>query len=44
MGHAAGWGTFFHSLRFQNGSFFEVPDSVLKHLKNPEIYKKYIYI
>ena len=39
MGHAAGQGTFFHSLRFQNESFFEVPDSVLKHFKKNEIYK-----
>ena len=32
-GHAAGQDTFFHFLRFGNGSFFEVSDSVLKHLK-----------
>ena len=36
MGHAAGWDTFFHSLRFQNKSFLEVPDSALKHFKKPK--------
>ena len=35
MGGATGRDTFFHARRFQNGSFFEVPDSVFK--KN-EIY------
>ena len=33
MGHAAGGGTFFHSLRFQSKSFLEALDSVLKHFK-----------
>ena len=37
MGQATGLGTFFHSLRFQNRSFFEVPDSVLKHFKKPKL-------
>ena len=42
MGHAAGRASFFHSLRFQNGSFLEVSDSVLKNTekktktKNPK--------
>ena len=30
MGRATGRGTFFHARRFQNRSFFEVPDSVFK--------------
>ena len=30
MGHAIGQGTFFHSLRFQNGCFFEVSKSQKK--------------
>ena len=40
MGHAAGWGTFFHSLRFETWSFFEVLDSFLKTLQKKQKTKK----
>ena len=36
MGHATGWDTFFHSLRFQNSSFSEVSGSVLKTFQKKE--------
>ena len=36
MGHATGRGTFFNSLRFHNGYFFEVSKSQKKTKKNPK--------
>ena len=40
MGHAAGWGTFLPSLRFQKRSFLEVLDCVLKTLQKTNKQKK----
>ena len=40
MGHAAGWGTFLPSLRFQKSSFLEVLDCVLKTLQKTKTKKK----
>ena len=40
MGHAAGWGIFLPSLRFQKRSFLEVLNCVLKTLQKQKQKKK----
>ena len=40
MGHAAGWGTFLPSLRFQKRSFLEVLDCFLKTLQKTKTKKQ----